>query len=113
MSVFKRDEVVLASRLVQQRYDFYGTDTVAFTYVVHEGLVQAGSGLSVTLATTASSTDDAYNGYNLMVTAGTGSGQDRAMITAYNGTTKVATLSAALDTTLDTTSYVKVINRGY
>lgn len=103
------------SRLVQKRYDFYGTDTEGSKtrYVSHSGTTQAGSGTSVTLAATASATNDAYVNHQFVTTGGTGSGQDRACITGYNGTTKVATLSAALETALDTTTTYDLINRGY
>jgi hypothetical protein len=109
------DAAVFQSRLVQKRYDFYGADTEGSPtrYVSHSGTAQAGSGNSVTLAATASATDDAYVNYQFVTTGGTGSGQDRAYITDYNGTTKVATLSSALDTALDTTTTYKLVNRSY
>lgn len=113
MMVYQTDEILVNGHLSQHRYDFYGADTVAVPRVVDSGFVQSGSGSSVTLATTASSVDDAYKGFGFVTTAGTGSGQDRARILAYNGTTKVATLSVALDTALDTTSAYQVINRSY
>lgn len=112
--IFSRtDDVVRDGHLVQKRYDFYGHDTEDLNYVVHSGTAQSGSGTSVTLSTTASATDDAYNGYGFRVDSGTGSGQDHARIADYNGTTKVATLSSALTTALDTTSKYSIINRGY
>ena len=109
------DDVVVNSHLVQKRYDFYGADTEGSPtrYVSHSGTAQAGSGTNVTLATAASSTDDAYVNHQFVTTGGTGSGQDRAYVTAYNGTTKVATLSSALDTSLDTTTTYDLIDRGY
>jgi len=107
------DDVVFQSHLIQKRYDFYGSDTGALDYIINQGTVQSGSGTTVTLASTASSTDNAYNGYQFVTVGGTGSGQDRAYITAYNGSTKDATLSTALDTALDTTSTYRVINRRY
>lgn len=110
---YEVDAIVVNGHLSQHRYDFYGADTQAPTLVVDTGLAQAGSSTSVTLATTASSTDNAYRGYGFRITAGTGSGQDLARISAYNGTTKVATLTSALVTALDATSVYQVINRGY
>lgn len=58
------------------------------------GTAQAGADASITLAASGpSSTDDAYKGMIIDLTGGTGSGQ-KAVITAYNGTTKVATILA-------------------
>lgn len=107
------DDVVRDGHLVQKRFDYYGADTEDPNYVVHTGTAQAGSGTSVTLASSASATDDAYNGYGFRVDSGTGSGQDHARITDYNGTTKVATLSSALTTALSTDSVYSIIDRGY
>lgn len=55
------------------------------------GSAQAGSTTTLTLAAGASATDNIYNGADLVITSGTGSGQTRNII-AYNGTTKVATV---------------------
>ena len=104
-------DVVFQSHLIQKKYDFYSESSL--DYIAHSGTVQSGSGDSVTLAATASSVDDYYVNCNFVTTGGTGSGQDRAYITDYNGTTKGATLSTALDTNLDTTTTYRVINRGY
>lgn len=110
---FHTDEAVVHGHLTQQRYEFASTDTEAVTIVVRSGTVQAGSGTSVTLDADASSMDDAYNGYGFVTTGGTGSGQDRARIADYNGTTKVATLTTALTTALSTDTTYEIINRGY
>ena len=62
------------------------------------GLVQAvGSTTSITLSSLASSTnsDSNYVGKTLYITSGTGQGSS-ATITAYNGSTKVATLGTAI-----------------
>jgi len=48
---------------------------------------------TITLASNASSTTDAYKNLILTITEGTGSGQS-SIISAYNGTTKVATVDA-------------------
>jgi hypothetical protein len=55
------------------------------------GSAQAGSTTTVTLAAGASATDNIYNGADIAITSGTGSGQTRTII-GYNGTTKVATV---------------------
>ncbi len=56
------------------------------------GTAQAGSATTITLASGSSSTDGAYVGGTLTTTGGTGSGQTKT-ITAYDGLTKVATVS--------------------
>jgi hypothetical protein len=55
------------------------------------GSAQAGAAGSITLAAGASATNNIYNGMVISITSGTGSG-DKGIITAYNGTTKVATV---------------------
>jgi hypothetical protein len=55
------------------------------------GTAQAGAANSITLAAGASAVTDVYVGYPIIITSGTG--QDHAgVITAYNGSTKVATV---------------------
>lgn len=111
--LYSRELAVENGHLVQRRYDFYGDDTQGVNYVQHTGTIQAATSNTVTLAATASDSDDAYNGMGLRVDSGTGSGQDHQRITDYNGTTKVATLSADFTTALDGTSVVSVVDRGY
>ena len=57
------------------------------------GTAQAGSAGSITLAAAASATDGVYVGMIISITSGTGSGSS-GLISAYNGTTKVATVKA-------------------
>jgi hypothetical protein len=71
--------------------------------VVETGTAQAGASGTITLASGASSTDDYYKGYVVKTTGGTGSGQYRP-ITAYNGTTKVATVETSWSVTPDNTT---------
>lgn len=59
---------------------------------IRSNTAQAGSGNSITLDASASSQDNAYKGKRIIVTSGTGSVQD-ALCTAYDGTTKVATVT--------------------
>jgi hypothetical protein len=73
-------------------------DTSTYTIVgssgdthVNEGLVTGGSNNTITLNNLASSIDDTYVGQLVFLFAGTGEDQSR-IITAYNGTNKVATL---------------------
>ena len=58
----------------------------------HTGTAQAGSGTTITLASTASATNDIYNGMTVYISSGTGDGQIK-VITDYVGATKVATVS--------------------
>jgi hypothetical protein len=58
---------------------------------VNEGLAQAATTTTITLNTSASSTDDAYNGQLVFVRSGTGQDQI-ALVEDYVGSTKVATI---------------------
>ena len=69
----------------------------------HSGTAQAGAASTITLAAGASASDDAYRGMRIKTTGGTGSGQAR-VISTYNGTTKVATVSEAWTTPPDVTT---------
>lgn len=60
----------------------------------------------VTLPATASADDDFYNNGKLKIVSGTGASDTTYTITDYNGTTKVATLSA--NVTVTTGSYFKI-----
>jgi hypothetical protein len=66
----------------------------------------AASTTSITLSTLASSTTNFYKDLTLYITSGPGAGQS-AVISAYNGTTKVVTLSTPITTsgTADTETY--------
>lgn len=66
-------------------------------YTSDTGSLQAATSTSVTLKASASSTNDIYVGLCVAMTSGTQSGKARK-ITAYNGTTKVATIFPAWDT---------------
>src|SRR6266478_4504814 len=57
-----------------------------------QGVAQAGASGSITLAATASAGSSIYNGSIVTILSGTDSG-DTSVITAYNGSTKVATVS--------------------
>jgi len=58
---------------------------------LRSGQAQGGTNSGITLDASASATTDIYKGCILTVTAGTGAGQSR-VCTAYNGTTKAATV---------------------
>ena len=74
--------------------------------------ITAYSGINgIRLATTASSTNDAYNNMGIVLIGGTGSGQDHQRITDYDGASKVAVLSGLWTTEPDSTSVYQIINR--
>jgi hypothetical protein len=60
----------------------------------NEGLAQGGGASTITLNANASSTNDTYVGQTVVIRTGTGQDQSR-LITAYNGSTKVATVAQA------------------
>lgn len=71
------------------------------------GTAQAGAAGSITLAAGESSVTDFFKQCIAKIVAGTGIGQAR-LITAYNGTTKVATVNRNWATTPDNTSIYEV-----
>jgi hypothetical protein len=73
------------------------------------GTGQAGGASTITLASGASASDDAYNGRWIEITAGTGLGQMR-LISDYVGATKVLTVDLAWATQPDATSVYKIAN---
>jgi hypothetical protein len=70
---------------------------------VNEGLAQAGTINTITLNTLASNADGAYIDQTVFIRSGTGADQVRR-VSAYNGTTKVATIETNWTTIPDTTS---------
>ncbi len=70
---------------------------------VKVGLAAAATASTITLDSDASSVNDFYDNDVISIDAGTGEGQQR-IITAYNGTTKVATIEPDWITNPDTTS---------
>ena len=73
-----------------------------------QGVAQAGASGSITLASTASSVNSVYVGSLVTILSGTDAG-DTSEITAYNGSTKVATVSPNFAVAPDTTSAYAVI----
>ena len=61
-------------------------------YIKDTGTAQAGANTTITLAATASATDDIYNTMSIYISDGTGSGQIRTIVD-YVGSTKVATVA--------------------
>jgi hypothetical protein len=76
---------------------------VAGATVTHTGVAQAASSTSLTLDATAPSGTDYLKDQNVVISQGTGAKQSR-LITAYDGATKIATVTPAWVTTPDTTS---------
>lgn len=74
-------------------------------------VAQAGTSTSLTLDAGASSTDDFYKGVLIRIIYGAGAGQS-STVTAYNGTSKVATVSPGWTTTPDNSS-VYAFGLGY
>lgn len=74
-------------------FDYYDADTR-----LTSGTAAGGAAGSITLAAGASSVNDFYVGRAISIISGTGVGQTRTC-TAYNGTTKVATISPNWATT--------------
>lgn len=71
--------------------------------VIRTSTAQAGASSTITLDASASATDNLYNGLNITITGGLGAGQTRT-ITAYVGSTKVATIHPNWTTNPDNTS---------
>lgn len=70
---------------------------------VNEGLAQGGTASTITLNALGSPIDNAYIDQRVFISSGTGADQV-GRITAYNGTTKVATVAQTWDIVPDTTS---------
>ena len=86
-------------------------DVIAASSAINsdEGVAQAGANNSITLATTASASDDIYNGALVTILSGTGSGETK-IISDYDGGTKIATTAgSAWGSNPDTTSVYAVI----
>jgi hypothetical protein len=82
----------------------YSGSAIAFPDpVIETGTAQSGTATTVRLASTASSYNDYYNSMQITITAGTGSNQTRT-ISAYNGNTKIATVSTNFITSPDSSS---------
>lgn len=77
------------------------------TAVAVAGTAQAGAAGSITLASGASSTANLFRGMVIAITDGEGAGQKR-VVTAYNGTTKVASVYPDWDEAPDATSEYEI-----
>lgn len=77
----------------------------------HSGTAQAGAAGSITFAAGASAVTDFYKGGWVFIHAGTGAGQGKK-VSAYNGTTKVASVADNWATNPDNTSQYIYIPEG-
>jgi hypothetical protein len=77
-------------------------------FTVHAGTAQAGAANTITLDTGASATDNIYRGDRVVIVGGTGVGE-HDIITAYDGTSKVATVAEAWVVTPDATSEFELV----
>jgi hypothetical protein len=79
--------------------------------LTHNGLAQGGSTSTITLDGGASATPGFYTGEVVLLRSGTGAGQSQ-VISAYNGTTKVATVGGTWATPPDNTSVFSILPTG-
>lgn len=79
--------------------------------VADHGIATAGTASSITLASTASANDDDYIGSVIYISSGTGAKQVR-LITDYDGTSKIATISDDWTTTPAAGSVYKILPVG-
>jgi hypothetical protein len=84
-------------------YEIVSIDAIGCMGILHAGLAQTGAATTITLASTASSVNDYYDGHIVQIQAGTGAGQAR-IISSYVGSTKIATITEGWATTPDNTS---------
>ena len=80
---------------------------------IRAGTAQAGAATTITLDAGASAVTDFYVGAWIYITGAVGAGQPPRVCTAYNGTTKVATIAPAWATNPDLTSTFAVIPAGH
>lgn len=86
------------------------TNAKNFWSTLLNGTAQAGAATTITLAAGSSASNSFYVGAVVRIVSGTGAGQER-YITAYVGTTKVATVDAAWVTNPDSTSVYQILGR--
>jgi hypothetical protein len=88
------------------------TDATIYGYVsapyIHTGTARAATASRIQLATTASSTDGAYDPARIFITSGTGAGQSRRIL-QYDGTNRYAYVNRDWKTNPDNTSVYAII----
>ncbi len=85
-------------------------DTTLSRTIRETGTAQSGASGSITLQVSATTVTDAFKRSFIYIISGTGSGQSRE-ITAYNGTTKVATVSPNWSVNPDNTSVYRIVTQ--
>ena len=85
-------------------------DTTLSRTIRETGTAQAGAAGTITLQAGATSITNAFNRSYIYIISGTGSGQSRE-ITAYNGTTKVATVTPNWGVNPDATSVYRIVTQ--
>jgi len=80
----------------------------SLTLALSDNTAQAGSSTTITLAATENANDDIYNDQIIYIRQGTGTGQAR-LITDYDGTTFVATVTPAWITNPSSSSKYRII----
>lgn len=84
------------------------TDSCDASAIVHSGTAQAGGSQTITLASTASATNNIYGGSIVLLYGGTGAGQCR-VCQNYNGNTKVLNVDNTWTTQPDATSQYAIL----
>jgi len=109
MDVSAAASVANATFVSDGRFELYllAIPAPGVSTTIESGTAQAGGASTITLAAGESAINDYYNGYTIEITGGLGSGQTRT-ISDYNGTSKVATVSAAWTTQPDNTSTYEI-----
>jgi len=85
-------------------------DTTLSRTIRETGTAQSGASSTITLQASASSITDAFEHTYIYIISGTGAGQSRE-ITAYNGTTKVATVTPNWGVNPDNTSVYRIVTQ--
>jgi len=75
--------------------------------VVQSGIAQSGGAATITLASSASSNDDVYNGLQISLTGGTGDGE-ALVITDYDGASRLATVASSWTMQPDATTRYEI-----
>lgn len=97
---------------LDKKYEIVGEIAIVRSSLKHirDATAQAGASTTITLDASASATNDFYKNTSIQIVSGTGANQTR-VITAYNGTTKVATVDEAWATNPDNTSKFTINGR--
>jgi phage tail sheath protein FI len=94
--------------IVDSDWDTVPDTTSEYRVTAHQGTAQDGTAETITLATSASSDDDAYNDMQIEITSGTGSNQTRT-ITDYEGSDRVAKVDPEWDTVPNASSDYRIL----